>query len=255
MSNNKVGIYPFIADPFHVDFQGKLFLGVLGNHLLNCAEYHATERSFGMGQLNEAGYTWVLSRLAIEMDEMPREFEEFRVSTWIENVYRLFTDRNFCIQAGDGRTLGYARSIWAMIDKNTRKPVDLLSMNEGRIVDYIDTETPCPISKHGRIKMGITMPSRSLEVNYSDIDINGHVNSIKYIDHVLDLFAPAWHAAHRLKRFEIAYVAETYAGDTLSFYKEEVEDGTFHVEVRKNVSSSTPKGEVVCRSLLIFDNK
>ena len=35
--NNKIGTYKFVAEPFHVDFTGRLTMGVLGNHLLNCA--------------------------------------------------------------------------------------------------------------------------------------------------------------------------------------------------------------------------
>ena len=35
--NKKIGSYKFIAEPFHVDFNGRLTMGVLGNHLLNCA--------------------------------------------------------------------------------------------------------------------------------------------------------------------------------------------------------------------------
>ena len=44
--NNKIGTYKFVAEPFHVDFTGRLTMGVLGNHLLNCAGFHATERGF-----------------------------------------------------------------------------------------------------------------------------------------------------------------------------------------------------------------
>ena len=252
---NKVGTYSFVAEPFHVDFSGHLFMGVLGNHLLNCAGFHATERGFGMAELNESNYTWVLSRLAIELEEMPAQYEEFSVDTWVENVYRLFTDRNFAIYGKDGRVYGYARSVWAMINMDTRKPADLLSLHGGRIVDYIETEKPCPIEKPGRIKVNNCMPVRSVEMYYNDIDINGHVNSIKYIEHVLDLFSKDWYAAHTIRRFEMAYVAESYFGDVLSFFREENEDGTYDVDVRKNVGGENPEGEVVCRSKLKFDNK
>ena len=40
MSENKVGTYRFVAEPFHCDFSGKLTMSVLGNHLLNCAGFH-----------------------------------------------------------------------------------------------------------------------------------------------------------------------------------------------------------------------
>ena len=71
----------------------------------------------------------------------------------MENVYRLFTDRNFAIYGKDGKVYGYARSVWAMINMDTRKPADLLSLHGGDIVDYIETEKACPIEKPGRIKV------------------------------------------------------------------------------------------------------
>ncbi len=255
MKQSKVGTYHFVAEPFHVDFTGKLFMGVLGNHLLNSAGFHATERGFGIAKMNESNYTWVLSRLAIELKDMPAEYEHFSVDTWIENVYRLFTDRNFAIYGEDGREYGYARSVWAMIDLDSRKPADLLTLHGQELIDYIDAEKPCPIEKPGRIKVAQMMPVRTIEVYYGDIDINGHVNSIKYIEHVLDLFPKDWYATKRISRFELAYVAESYYGDTLSFFRDEVEDGVFDVEVRKNVGGDLPEGEVVCRSKIKFDNK
>jgi acyl-ACP thioesterase len=81
---------------------------------------------------------------------------------------------------------------------------------------------------------------------YSDLDINGHVNSIKYIEHILDIFPLDTYKKKALKRFEIAYVAESYYGDTLSFYLEEKNENEYDIEVRK---SST---EVVVRSKVIF---
>lgn len=244
---NKIGTYKFVAEPFHVDFTGRLTLGVLGNHLLNCAGFHATERGFGMATLNEDNYTWVLSRLAIEMDEMPRQYEDFGVQTWVENVYRLFTDRNFAVTDKDGRRIGYARSVWAMINMTTRKPVDLLAMYDGHIADYVCDE-PCPIDKPSRIKVQATEPVCTLRAKYSDIDVNGHVNSIRYIEHILDLFPLDDYRNRRVHRFEMAYVAESYYGDTLSFYLDDEGDGHYAVEIKKGIEVK----ETVCRALVAF---
>lgn len=243
--SNKIGTYKFVAEPFHVDFTGKLTLGVLGNHLLNCAGFHATDRGFGMATLNEDNYTWVLSRLAIELDDLPNQYEEFSIQTWVENVYRLFTDRNFAILNNEGKTIGHARSVWAMINLNTRKPADLLSLHGGSIVDYVCDE-PCPIDKPSRIKVTNQEPVAKLMAQYSDIDINGHVNSIRYIEHILNLFPLDFYKNKRVRRFEMAYVAEGYYGDMLEFYKDETSEDEYHVEVKKN------GGEVVCRSKIVF---
>lgn len=242
---DKIGTYNFVAEPFHVDFTGKLTMGVLGNHLLNCAGFHASERGFGIAMLNENHYTWVLSRLAIELYDMPRQYEEFSIQTWVENVYRLFTDRNFAITDKSGKTLGYARSVWAMINLSDRKPADLLSLHGGSITDYI-CDKECPIEKPSRIKVTTDTPVATRSTRYSDIDINGHVNSIKYIEHILDLFPIEQFQTYAIQRFEMAYVAESYYGDSLSFLMEETGENVYDIEVKKNAK------EVVVRSKVTF---
>lgn len=243
--NNKIGAYNFVAEPFHVDFTGRLTLGVLGNHLLNCAGFHANDRGFGIARINEDDYTWVLSRLAIELDELPYQYEKFSIQTWVENVYRLFTDRNFALINKEGKKIGYARSVWAMINMNTRRPIDLLALYDGSIADYICDE-PCPIEKPSRIKILSSEPIHLLKVKYSDIDINGHANSIRYIEHILDLFPIEMYKEKCISRFEMAYVAESYYGDELTFYMDDAGEGIFDVEIRKN------DNEVVCRSKVVF---
>ena len=176
---------------------------------------------------------------------MPRQYEDFSIQTWVENVYRLFTDRNFAILDKEGKPVGYARSVWAMISMETRKPADLLTLHGGSITDYI-CDKECPIAKPGRIKVTQQVPVAEYLTKYSDIDINGHVNSIKYIEHILDLFPMETFKDKSIKRFEMAYVAESYYGDTLSFYLEEKSEGEYDVEVKKN------NQEVVVRSKVIF---
>ena len=243
---DKIGIYSFVAEPFHVDFTGHLTIGVLGNQLLNAAGFHSHDRGFGIDRLNQEQHTWVLSRLALEMTDLPMQYEPYTIETWVENVYRLFTDRNFAVLNKDGKPVAYGRSVWAMINTETRKPVDLMAIHNGDIAGYI-CDKECPIEKPSRIKVSSQEPVAVLPVKYSDMDINGHVNSIRYIEHILDLFPLDTFKEKRVKRFEMAYVAETMAMDTMAYYIDKVDDDNFDVEVRKN------QAEVVCRSKVIFD--
>jgi acyl-ACP thioesterase len=244
MTKENVGSYRFLAEPFHVDCTGRLTMSIVGNHLLNCAGMHAAKRGFGITDLNEHHYTWVLSRLAMEFKDLPMQYDEFSIDTWVEAVYSLFTDRNFSMHNAKGEAIGYARSVWAMIDLDSRRPVNLVTMHEGRINEYICTDRECPIEKPGRIKVVATEPLYSFAAKYSDIDINGHVNSVRYIEHILDLLPLEKHKTERLKRFEIAYITESYFGDQLDIYMDEdKEENVYMVEVRKHFS-----GEVVCRA-------
>ena len=251
----KIETYRFAVEPFHVDFTGRLFLGVLGNHLLNAAGRHSHNRGWGIDQLNQNHYTWVLSRLCIELDEMPAQYEHVEVETWVESVMKLFTERNFLIRnADDGRIYGYARSIWAMIDTETRHPADLIALQDGDILRYVLTaeEKPCPIDKHGRIRVHDDVPKRTIPTYYSDVDINGHINSVKYIEHILNLFPRTQFEQHRIRRFEIAYKTESYMGDALTLFCEEADD-EHHVELRKHVGTADKAaGETVVQAKILW---
>ena len=243
----KVGKYHFLAEPFHCDFSGRLFMGHLGNHMLNAADFHSTDRGFGMKYLMTIKRSWVLSRLAIEMNEMPEQYTKFNIETWVENAMRFFTQRNFSVSDDSGKVYGYGRSVWAMIDTDTRQPCDILSIKDGAINEWIESEKPCPIDKGGRVKMSDAAEFvHAIDTYYNDVDINGHINSVKYIEHVLDLWSLDWYKAHRIQRFEIAYVAESHAGDKLSFYREETGENEFCVRIVRT------DGTECCRSKVKF---
>ena len=185
---NKVGCYSFLAEPFHCDFSGRLFMGHLGNHMLNAADFHSTDRGFGMKYLMTIQRSWVLSRLAIEMNEMPQQYTKFNVETWVESAMRYFTSRNFAVVGEDGKTYGFGRSIWAMIDTESRQPTDILAIHDGAINQWIEKDKECPIDKGGRVKMSDNAQLvRTIDTYYNDVDINGHINSVKYIEHVLSI--------------------------------------------------------------------
>jgi len=226
-------------------------MGHLGNHMLNAADFHSTDRGFGMRYLMTIQRSWVLSRLAIEMDEMPSQYTRFNVETWVEGAMRFFTNRNFRVVGktddGQERVFGYGRSVWAMIDTESRQPTDIFAIHDGAINDWIVKEKPCPIEKGGRVKMSDnTEFVRTIETHYNDVDINGHINSVKYIEHVLDLWPLSWYRQHRLKRFEIAYVAEAHEGDQLSFYQEQTGEGEYCIRIVRGDGTET------CRSKLLF---
>lgn len=242
---DKIGKYEFTAEPFHCDFSGRLCMGHLGNHLLNAADFHATGRGFGMKHLLGIHRAWVLSRLAIEVREMPEQLEQFHVETWIENSMRYFTKRNFAITGADDKVYGYGRSVWAMIDTETRQPMDIFSIDDGAIKQFIVTDKPCPIENGDRVKMSDNAELvRTLDIYYHDIDINGHVNSIKYIEHVIDLWDIPWYREHPIKRFDIAYVAETHQGDKLHFYREQTGEQTYCVRLVKTDPNTQENAEV-----------
>ena len=182
-----------------------------------------------MRDLNRA---WVLSRMAIEVSEYPQNEKEFVVHTWVADVNKLFTERYFAFFDESGKSLGYAKTIWASIDLETRRPTNVLEL-EG-LSDYITKDVECPIEGLKKI-----LPIKdeavfdAFDVKYSDIDINKHLNSMKYIEHFVDVFTLDDYKESEIKRFEINYIAEAVYGDHLDFVKKEEDAKVYVVEMKK----------------------
>lgn len=251
---NKVDTFNYTVEPFDDDFTGRLSWGVLGKHILACAENHAKARGFDRLSLNGHRYLWVLSRMVFEMEEWPHLGEEYTISTWIRRYYRYFTDRYFDIHNAEGNVIGRVFTIWAMIDETTRKPQVLEELFGNTFDPYIETCRPCDVQPFSRIR-SIEGPSTyNRTAYYSDTDENDHVNSIRYIEYILDAFPKQLFSTHQVSRLEIAYNAESHSGDQLGFFLKEAGQDTYHVIVRKNIVSDSehPGGETVCHSAVTF---
>ncbi len=231
----KVGAYKFRVEPFHCDFSNKLFPGHLGNGMLNAADYHSSERGYGVAELNLNRKTWVLSRFAIEVLDMPKAYDKVEVQTWVESAKKFFTSRNYAVVSRDGtKAYAYGRSIWVMIDVDTRQPTDISTVHDSLIQEYVETGKECPMDPPARVVISQELElAREIRIYYNDIDINGHLNSVKYIDHVLDLFDIDYYRTHHLRRVDIAYVAEAHLGDVVRIYKAQVAEGEYVVKMTK----------------------
>lgn len=240
--NNKVGEFHFVTESYLLDFRGRITIPMIGTYLLHAASCHAADRGFGYSDMTERHTAWVLSRLAIEMTSYPRMSESITLYTWVDEVGKLFTSRCFELVNGEGKSFGFARSIWAAIDVETRRPT-LLDV-EG-LSGYI-TDRPCPIEKPGKIAPVEHDSEGELYcVKYSDLDINGHFNSIKYMEHLLDLFDIEMYEQKEINRFEIAYQAEGKYGMELRLHVKEADPDKYNMAICND-------GKAICRAAITW---
>lgn len=242
MINNKVGEFHFITESYQLDFRGRVTIPMIGNYLLHAASCHAADRGFGYSDMTERHTTWVLSRLAIEMTDYPAMSEPITLYTWVDEVGRLFTSRCFELVNKEGKTFGFARSIWAAIDVETRRPTFL---DVEGLSSYI-TDRPCPIEKPGKIVPVENATRGELYcIKYSDLDVNGHLNSIKYMEHLLDLFDIEMFREKEIRRFEIAYQSEGKYGMELALHKMEAAPGKYDMAICN-------EGKAICRAAVLW---
>jgi len=243
---SKVGSFKFHIESYGCDFTEKATITMISRFLLDAASIHARQLEFGYEQISKDNIAWVLSRLSVQMEEYPGFNQDITVETWIETVSRFITQRCFRIINQSGETLGYARTVWAGIDIQTRHPVDLIAWRPN-MSDYIETEKQCPIEKLNKIPPINEMTSdREYTVRYSDIDINKHVNSAKYIEHTINVFDLSLFREKFIRKFEMMFLAEGMFGDKLNLYVQNPTENEYLVDMKKSEES-------VCRSRIIWE--
>lgn len=241
------------ANAFDVDFRKQLLFEVLGRNILDTADMNSETVGHGMGDLAREGRSWVISRMTIEMSRMPRVYEKYSVETWFESLYRMFANRNSAIIDADGGVLGYARTVYSIIDNGTRQPLEIMQHYGDAFEPLLNPDRICNIEGHSHIRpLKVEEPVLSLNPVYHDLDCNGHFNSVKYSVHLTDLFSRDFYEKHELKRIELAYVAESYYGDTLNFYLKETEPLQFQAEIRRQGRGDSKETTTV-RALITFE--
>ena len=88
----------------------------------------------------------------------------------------------------------------------------------------------------------------SRRVNFTDLDINGHMNNTRYFDWIYDLLPSSFHSNHAVKEFTICYLAEALEGQTLDM-NWEVREDLMQVEATRQNDSSGEKHRVFAAKL------
>lgn len=214
-----------------VDVQRKLRLYNLENYLLEVAGTVADSLNFGIARLHPMGLTWILTRMSIEMFELPTHCDRIRIETWIESSAHMLSSRNFRIYKGE-KLIGQVKSVWAVLDMEKREIVNIF--DHPMFDNTIDGE----VIEMARVRM-TTIPEPTgvvaHKVVYSDIDYNGHCNSCRYLQAMTDAYLPDYYG--KKVRLDINYSKEAMLGETLQTYYLVTADGVQYQQ--KNEAGET----------------
>ena len=191
--------------------QGRMPLTLLVERIIEVATDHANALDIGYATLIKQNIGWVLSRLSVEMNYMPAINEHYSFKTWIENYNRHFSERNFVICGKNGMVHGYARTIWVAMDFATRTAADLTKLERE---SFPTADLPCPIEKTPRLP---ALPDSADGVNYCfkycDLDFNRHVNTVRYVELLMNQWSLDHFDRYYPGRFDISFHHECYFGE------------------------------------------
>ncbi|MBC8185833.1 hypothetical protein H8E88_32500 [candidate division KSB1 bacterium] len=198
---------------YEMDVKGNASLPMLCKYMQESAYHHAENLGFGFSHLMEKNLFWVLVNQKIKMKSYPRWGEKIIIHTWPSGKGRLSYFRDFKIFDQNKQLIGIATTTWYAIDLEKRRPRRLEDYFEFNPVEgeLVFQERP------DRLKfIEYVETLKTFQIGYFDLDINDHVNNVRYIEWILECFPLDFHKSHLLNEIEISYSSEAVYGDSVS---------------------------------------
>lgn len=168
----------------------------------------------GPEALEKYNALWMVTRNLVELDSPIRWNDHLTVRTWHRGASGASSYRDFDILR-DGRSIGSGVSLWVLVDAQSHRLMKLRDLAEFRGTD--GGERNRTVKLH-RAPMPEQYDGHGLrEMRYSDTDLNGHINNIRYADFACDaLHMERCGAGRFVRSIRLDYISECMAGETLS---------------------------------------
>ena len=207
----------------------KISIPALFSLLQESAVEHGMHNGFGYYVYQPLNKQWIMTRISLEISDLPLWEETFQVITWIKTIKRWFMARDFLITSQTGKVIAIATACYALIDRTSKKPEDLrpisdkLAPIEGKeAFEGLAAKVP---------NFEIDGESRQIVTQHSQIDLNGHISHIKYIEWILDQVPTSIRASKNLRQIDVNYLSELFQHEKILITSQRNEPHIFLVKI------------------------
>lgn len=241
-------VYPVRS--YDVDARGRLSVISICNFLQDAAGCHAHALGVSIDQLHPLHLTWVLVRMRIELFHPLAWRDRLQIRTWPSHQERLISQRDFLLSDGEGREVGRCVTSWVLMDLQRWRPQRLKAL-------------PKPLPTPDRPRVLTTMPAKldapqtlahaqTFRVGDRDLDRNGHVNNVRYVEWALETLPAHVLNTCGLDTLDINFTGEAFHGENILAGSQNTHDHPFtfhHVIRRQSLGDDLAKAKTVWRLL------
>ncbi|KAA8523074.1 hypothetical protein F0562_009497 [Nyssa sinensis] len=191
----------------------------LMNHLQESALNHVKTAGLlgdGFGatpEMCKKNLIWVVTKMQVLVDRYPTWGDVVQVDTWVSSSGKNGMRRDWLVRdCKTGDTLTRASSVWVMMNKETRRLSKMPDEVRVEIEPYF-VDSP-PVVDEDRRKLPKLDDSTAdymrtgLTPRWSDLDVNQHVNNVKYIGWILESAPLPILESHELAGMTLEYRKE-----------------------------------------------
>ncbi len=245
MENNGIWEYRFKVRSFDVDQNNFITTTSISEYLQEVAGDHSNNMGFGYRQFVLKNMAWILSGIRIEIERLPKWEEEVLIKSWVVENDKFISRRDFSWYDKDGNTLLSASTKWILFDTNIRRPqiVDRMGITVEMHPDKKATNEVANI--RNKITEGSIV---DYTVQYSDLDMVGHMNNTKYIQLLLNSYSPEFHKTNKLKTIDINFKTEAQFNDKLHLHTNIIENKKYYHELKRATDN-----KINCSSIILWE--
>lgn len=166
--------------------------------------HDTNDRGIGSKELMKDDILWVITRVDVVINRLPKYEETLTAITYAGKFMQMFYPRYFRLVDKDGNVVINFSSIWAIIDKNSRRPILKCPFESKLVEEHFDDELPLP----SKIEIKDSKLIEKRIIHYSDVDLNNHLNNTRYIELIDDIHDSIFHKEHPTKRLTLNYLKE-----------------------------------------------
>ncbi|WP_298152543.1 acyl-ACP thioesterase domain-containing protein [Flavobacterium sp.] len=182
----------------------------LCNILQLTAGYHAELGGISFTEMQQFSQAWVLSRMRVEINRLPKWKETVTVRTWIVSLENSRSVRALEVYANGKKIVG-CETYWAVFNTDIRRP-EVLALPHEHYVKYAEQFSTA--ERVRKIMLFETVKTvKKHKVVVSDLDIVNHVNNVKYLEWCLDTIDSQILLHSRIEAFEMNFMKELTLGE------------------------------------------
>ncbi|KAL2929259.1 Palmitoyl-acyl carrier protein thioesterase chloroplastic [Bienertia sinuspersici] len=194
-------------------------IDTLMNHLQETALNHVKSAGLlgdGFGatpEMCKKNLIWVVTRMHCLVDRYPTWGDVVQVDTWVSSSGKNGMRRDWLVRdCSTGETLTRASSVWVMMNKQTRRLSKMPDEVRAEIEPFF-VDTPPIIDEDGRklTKLDDSTADHirsGLSPRWNDLDVNQHVNNVKYVGWILESAPQSILETHELSGMTLEYRRE-----------------------------------------------
>lgn len=230
-----------------VNDRNQLKLSALLYYAQETAGAHCSLLGFDRDALEDKNLFWAVLRHRVILYRLPAASEEITVQTWPMPVTRAAYPRAVRALDRSGQKLFEVMSLWVLMDRDSRGM--MLPGKSG--VDVPGIVLGDEPSSPGSLIPGTHDRAVQWTVTPDDLDINGHVNNTKYLDHVEQLTADLCQTQCP-KEITVCYLAEGRLGQTFTLHYTMSPEGVFTLDGTRPKTDAPEKTERVFAVKAVF---